>query len=107
MILKSSDILFGIGNKREIYISQAAGNNSFLKRWTERVLIMHSYAEFIEMKRANVRNYALVRRVIEMKRTSVNYSFAESPRRHSNANAKLRLRLVVIFALVREELKAV
>ena len=26
----------------------------------------------------NVRNYAFVRRVIEMKRTSVNYSFAES-----------------------------
>ena len=38
---------------------------------------MHSYAECIEMKPANVRNYAFVRRVIEMKRTSVNYSFAE------------------------------
>ena len=50
---------------------------------------MHSYADVIEMKRANVRNYALVRRVIEMKRMSV------------NANAKLRLRLV-IFALVRD-----
>ena len=40
-------------------------------------------------------NYAFVRGVIEMKRTS------------SSANAKLRLRLVVIFSLVREELKAV
>ena len=30
--------------------------------------IMHPVAEFIEMKRANVRNYAFVRRVIEMKR---------------------------------------
>ena len=48
------------------------------------------------MERASV-NYAFVRRVIEMKRTSVN----------SNTNAKLRLRLVVIFSLLREELKAV
>ena len=32
----------------------------------------------IEMKRANARNYAFERRVIEMKRTSVDYSFAES-----------------------------
>ena len=39
---------------------------------------MHSYADVIEMKRGNVRNYAFVRRVIEMKRTSVNYSFTES-----------------------------
>ena len=39
---------------------------------------MHSYADVIEMKRMSV-----------------------------NANAKLRLRLVVIFSLVREELKAV
>ena len=38
---------------------------------------MHSYADVIEMKRANVRNYAFVRRVIEMKQASVNYSFAE------------------------------
>ena len=49
------------------------------------------------MERA-ISNYAFVRRVIEMKRTNVNYS---------NANAKLRLRLVVIFSLVLEELKAV
>ena len=49
-------------------------------------------------------NYALVRRVIEIKRTSVNYSFAG--RLHSNANAKLRLRSVVIFSLVREKWKA-
>ena len=69
-------------------------------------MIMHSYAEFIEMKRANVRNYAFVRRVIEMKRMSVNYLFAESFACIQNANAKLRLRLVVIFALVRD-LKAV
>ena len=39
---------------------------------------MHAYDDVIEMKRANVRNYAFVRRVIEMKRTSVNYSFTES-----------------------------
>ena len=46
-------------------------------------VIMVSYAEFIEMKRANVRNYAFVRRVIEMKLMSV------------------------IFSLVREELNVV
>ena len=39
---------------------------------------MLSYAEFIEMKRADVHNYAVVRQVIEMKQTSVNYSFVES-----------------------------
>ena len=39
---------------------------------------MHSYADVIEMKRANARNYAVVRRVIEMKRMSVNYLFAVS-----------------------------
>ena len=61
---------------------------------------MHSYAEVIEMKRANVRNDAFVRRVIEMKRTSGYYSFAESS---PHSNATLRLRLVVI-SLVREEL---
>ena len=49
-------------------------------------------------------NYAFIRRVIEMKRTSVNYSLAERLRLHSNTNAKLRLLLVVIFTLVREEL---
>ena len=67
---------------------------------------MHSYAEFIEMKRANIRNYAFVRRVIER---SERVLIIRSPelRLHSNANAKLRLRLVVIFSLVREELKAV
>ena len=56
---------------------------------------MHSYAEFIVMKRANVRNYAFVRRVIEMKRTSVNYLFVESFV-CIQIRAKLRLRLVVI-----------
>ena len=66
---------------------------------------MHTYAEFIGMKRANVRNYAFVRRVFEIKRTSVNYSFAESFA--CIANAKPRPRLVVIFSLVREELKVV
>ena len=65
---------------------QAADNTLFLVRWNEREVIVHSYADVIEMKRANVRNYAFVRRVIEMKRTSVN---------DSNANAKLRLRLVL------------
>ena len=63
---------------------------------------MHSYADVIEIKRANVRNHAFVRRVIEMKRMSVRREL----RMHSNANAKLRLRFVVIFALVRD-LKAV
>ena len=40
---------------------------------------MHSYADVIEIKRANVRNCAFVApsRVIEMKRMSGNYSFAE------------------------------
>ena len=61
-----------------VRISQAADDNSILVRWNERVVIMHSYADVIEMKRANVRNYVFVRRVIEMKRMSVNYSFAEN-----------------------------
>ena len=78
MELKNSDILFGSEYRREMKISQAADNSSFLVRWNERVVIMHSYVEFIEMKRADVRNYAFVRRDIEMKRMSVNYSFAES-----------------------------
>ena len=60
---------------------------------------MNSYAD-IEMKRANVHNYAFIRRVIEIKRMSVNYR--QELRLHSNANAKLRLRSVVIFALVRD-----
>ena len=42
-----------------------------------RVVIMHSYADVIELKRANVRNYAFVHRVIEMKRKRANDSFAE------------------------------
>ena len=44
-------------------------------------------------------NYAFVGRDIEIKRTSVNYSFFERFRLHSNSNAKLRIRLVVIFSL--------
>ena len=61
--------------------------------------------EFIEMKRANVRNYASVRRVFELKRMRFN---RRELRLRSNANAKLRLRLVVISSLVPvlEELKA-
>ena len=51
---------------------------------------MQTYADVIEMNRPLVRNYAFVRRVIEMKRMSV------------NAKAKLRLRLVDMFALVRD-----
>ena len=47
VLLKNSEILFGSKYKREIYISQAADNNSFLVRWNERVVIMQSYAEFI------------------------------------------------------------
>ena len=42
-----------------------------------------------------------------MEGASVNYAFVRRELRlRSNANAKLRLRLVVIFSLVREELKA-
>ena len=67
---------------------------------------MHSYAEFIELKQANVLNYAFVRRVVEIKRTIVNYSLAESFA-CIQMRAELCLRLVVIFSLVREELKAV
>ena len=78
MILNNSDILFGSDYKRGNSISQAADDISILVRWNERVGIMHSYADVIEMKRANVRNYAFVRRVIQMKRTSVSYSFVES-----------------------------
>ena len=78
LILENSDILFDSVYKCEYQISQAAGDNSTLVRWNERVVIMHSYAVVIEMKRANVRDYAFVRRVIEIKRMNVNYSFAES-----------------------------
>ena len=53
---------------------------------------MHSYAKLIEIKRANVRNYAFVHRVIESREL----------RLHLNANTKLRLRLVVIFFSVRK-----
>ena len=72
--MKNSDILFGSDCKHENSISQAADDNSFLVR----VVIMHSYAGVIEMKRGNVRNCAFVRRVIVMKRLSVDDSFAES-----------------------------
>ena len=58
---------------------------------------MHSYAEFVEMKRASVRNYAFVRQVIELKRTIVNYSFTES---FACIQLQIRLRLVVIFSLL-------
>ena len=68
---------------------------------------MYSYAEFLKVKRANVRSYAFVRRGIGMKRMSVNSVFVRRELRlHSNANTKLRLRLVVIYSLVREALKA-
>ena len=63
-------------------ISQAADSNSLLVRWNERVMIMQSSLEIIEMKRANSRTYAFGR--LEL------------------SNVKLRLRLVVIFPLVRE-----
>ena len=57
VILNNSDILFEY--KPEFYIFQAVDNNSFLVRWNERVVIMHSYAKFIEMKRMSV-NYLFV-----------------------------------------------
>ena len=60
MILNKSDILFGSDCKRGKHFSQAADNNSILVRWNERVVIIHSYADVIEMKRANVRNCAFV-----------------------------------------------
>ena len=59
-ILNNSDILFGSDCKRGNKISQAADDNSILVRWNERVVIFHSYADVIEMKRANVRNCAFV-----------------------------------------------
>ena len=61
VILNISDILFGSDYRRENSISQAADDNSILVRWNERVVINHSYADVIEMKQANVRNYAFVR----------------------------------------------
>ena len=60
---------------------------------------MHSPSEFIEMKRANVRSYASVCRVVEI-------FVRRELHLLSNANTKLRLRLVGIFSSVREELKA-
>ena len=59
MIPNNSDILFGSEYKREIQISQAANNNSIPVRWNERVIIMHSYANVIEMKQMSV-NYLFV-----------------------------------------------
>ena len=78
-LLKNSDIFFGSDYKRGIQISQAADDNSILVRWSEPVVFMLSYAEF--MKWAN-ECWSVVRRELRL---------------HSNANAKLRLRLVVIF----------
>ena len=75
-------------------MERASGDYAFVRR-------------VVEMKRANVDSYASVRRVIEMKRTNVNYSFAESFAYIQMRIRKLRLRLVVIFSSVREELKAV
>ena len=45
-------VFFSTVGRAEIFKSQAADDNSFLVRWNERVVIMHSYVEFIEMKRA-------------------------------------------------------
>ena len=59
-ILNNSDILFGSDFKRENWIPQAADDNSILVRWNERVVIIHSYPDVIEIKRANVRNCAFV-----------------------------------------------
>ena len=52
---------------------------------------MHSYAEFIERKRMSVNEIFVCREL----------------RLYSNANVKLRIRLVVLLSLVREEIKAV
>ena len=57
-ILNNSD-LFGSDCKRENQISQAVDDISILVRWNERVVIMHSYADVIEMKRLSV-NYLFV-----------------------------------------------
>ena len=54
MIPNNSDILFGSEYKREIQISQAANNNSIPVRWNERVVVIHSYADVIEMERMSV-----------------------------------------------------
>ena len=35
---------------KQSHIWFGSSDNSFLARWNERVLIMHLYAEFIEMK---------------------------------------------------------
>ena len=61
---------------------------------------MYSYAEFIEMTRANVPNYAFVRRVIEIKSEQV--IFIRSPRASPAFKSELHLRLVI--SLIREEL---
>ena len=46
-LLKKSDILFGSEFKHEIWISQAAEDNSILVPWGEPVVIMHSYAKLL------------------------------------------------------------
>ena len=75
-------------------MERASVDSAFVRRihlrWSERVIvIMLSYAE--SWYEANDCQLFVHREL----------------RLHSNANAKIRLRLVVIFSLVREELNAV
>ena len=72
VLLKNSDIWFRSDYKLANSVFQAADDNSISVRWNLRVVIMHLCYDVIEMKRANVCNFALVHRVIEMKRMSVN-----------------------------------
>ena len=106
VILNKSDILFGCDYNRENQSFQAVDDNSPLEQRDERVVIMRSYADVIEVKRTIVHNYAFVRQLIETKRKSVKFFVRRELRLHSNANAKLRFRLVAVIALVRD-LKAV
>ena len=72
----------------------------------KRVVIMHWYAEFIELKRTSVRNEAFVRRIHRDEANECDLFVRREIRLHSNRNAKPRIRLVV-FSLAREVLKAV
>ena len=45
-MLNISDILFSSDYKRENLNFQAADDNSILVQWNERVVVMHSFAEF-------------------------------------------------------------
>ena len=95
--MKISDILFGSEYKREIQFSQDADGTLFLVRWNEFVVIMHSYAEFIEMKRAINRNYAFARIWKWSERVFIIRSLRASPAFRFEYEASSKLSKYTVF----------